>query len=1356
MIRISACQWVQHYAKSRPREGHTDKVREGTAVTTVIVGRGERRKGPEMPCGEILLEPPPELPEVVPDSFQQMLMYLPMVAMAGGMAVAMIGGSGAGTQQYIGGGAMALGMGGMMMGQFGRGKGDRKIRLNGARRDYMRYLGQVRGKVRRAATQQREALEWNGPDPASLWSMTMSSRLWERRPADSDFGNVRIGTGQQRLAVKLVPPDTKPVEDLDPLSAGALRRFVRTHANVPDLPVAICLPSFARVLPTGDPQAVYGLVRAMIAQLVTSHSPDDVRISLCASAERLRWWQWIKWLPHNLHPSEQDAAGPMRLTNQSLRDLEIMLGAEIKDRSPFSPGVSNSDLPYHVVIVDGGEASFESQIAADGINGVAVIDLTATVTPTSDATTLRLKVAREQVDLITRDRIGKDVATRIGTPDSFSLAQADALARQLAPLRPGAAAGPAEDALEANMTLSSLLGIEDPHELDLSTLWRPRAPRHRLRVPIGVDADGRPVEIDIKESAQGGMGPHGLCIGATGSGKSELLRTIVLGLALAHSSEALNFVLVDFKGGATFLGLDGLSHVSAVITNLEDELPLVDRMHDALHGEIVRRQELLRGAGNYASLRDYERDRERGARLKPMPTLCVVLDEFSELLSAKPDFIDLFVMIGRLGRSLGVHLLLASQRLEEGKLRGLDTHLSYRVGLRTFSAMESRVVLGVPDGYELPSQPGNGYLKFDTTGMTRFKAACVSGPVSGDAKTIGRRGRVRHQIVPYSASYIPPQIVEDSAPQHRQQEDQQTTEDSLLDIVVSQLKGQGPPAHQIWLPPLDVPPTLDELLPELSATPEHGFTTAGWQWRGRLQAAAGIVDRPFDQRRDPLWVDLSGAAGNVGAVGAPQSGKSTLLRSLIGSLALLHTPEEVQFYFLDFGGGTLASLAGLPHVGGTATRLATDRVRRTVAEVTDLLERRERMFADLGIDSVASYRRMRASGEVASDGFGDVFLVVDGWLTVRHDYEALETAITTLAARGLGFGIHVIASTNKWSEFRAGIRDLFGTRLELRLGDPYESEINRKLAANVPENSPGRGLTREGLHFLTALPRVDGRAMGNGVDDLTDGVKKFVDTVSAGWTGKRAAQVRLLPDVLPAAALPVVAETGTRVPFGISEDTLSPVYLDFRADAHFLIFGDTECGKSNLLRLISDGITARYTPDEARLVFIDYRRSLLDAAGTEHNIGYAASSAATGPLLNHVREALTKRLPAPDLTPDQLRSRSWWSGSDLFVIIDDYDVVATSSNPLLPIVELLPQARDIGLHVILARSAGGAGRSMFDPVIQRIREMGSPGLVMSGSKDEGTLLGSVKPQQLPAGRGYLAGRRSGVRLVQTALFGEGS
>ena len=414
-----------------------------------------------------------------------------------------------------------------------------------------------------------------------------------------------------------------------------------------------------------------------------------------------------------------------------------------------------------------------------------------------------------------------------------------------------------------------------------------------------------------------------------------------------------------------------------------------------------------------------------------------------------------------------------------------------------------------------------------------------------------------------------------------------------------------------------------------------------------------------------------------------------------------------------------------------------------------MLTRREKEFAQRGIESISAYRRMRASGEIAGDEFGDVFLVVDGWLTLRQDFEQLEEAVTAVAARGLGYGVHVLAATGKWSEFRPAIRDLFGTRLELRLGDPYESEVDRRLAMNVPESSPGRGITRDGLHFLTALPRIDSQPA---TDGLADGAAKLAETVAVAWPGAPAPRVRLLPDAFPVRALPGAAQTGTKIPFGVDESTLSPVLLDFGADAHLLVFGDNECGKSNLLRLIAESVAGRYTPDEARLIFIDYRRSLIDSADTEHRIGYAASSAAAASLISDVREAMTQRLPPPDLTPQQLRSRSWWDGSDLFLIVDDYDLVAGATNPLLPLADLIPQARDIGLHLVLARSAGGAGRAMFDPIIQRVREMGSPGMIMSGSKDEGALLGGVKPQAQPPGRGFFVERRTGSQLVQVALL----
>ncbi|GAA0846704.1 type VII secretion protein EccCa [Streptosporangium amethystogenes subsp. fukuiense] len=1323
-------------------------------MSIVIVRRPERRPAPKPPRGEILLESPPEIPEVQSQGFMAVLTYLPMIAGGAAMGLMFTAGGNSNPIMYVASGLFAVSMMGMTLGQIGRQSGERKQRLNGLRRDYFRYLSQVRKKVRRAAVQQREALEWSGPAPDSLWWVAMSQRLWERRPRDDDFGTVRLGTGVQKLAIQLIPPDSKPVEDLDALSAGALRRFVRAHSTVAGLPVAVALHSFARIKLTGDPPAVRELVRAMIAQMAVFHSPDDMRIMVCASKEWMPQWDWAKWLPHTLHPEETDAAGQVRLMAEDLGELDRMLGSELKERARFKPGASSDALPYHVLIIDGGHVPHDSQLGTDAIQGVTVIDLSESAGPIEEKSTLRLDIQPDGFHMIKIDHAGKESSTRLGDPDQLDFLRLEGLARQLAPLRVSTAkGGETQDVLAMNTSLTDLLGVGDPTRLDASVAWRPRAGRNRLRVPIGLGVDGRLVELDIKESAQGGMGPHGLVIGATGSGKSELLRTLVLGLAITHSSEILNFVLVDFKGGATFLGLDTLSHVSAVITNLEDELPLVDRMYDALHGEMVRRQELLRAAGNYASLRDYERAREQGVDLKPMPTLFVVIDEFSELLSAKPEFIELFVMIGRLGRSLGVHLLLASQRLEEGRLRGLDTHLSYRVGLRTFSAMESRVVLGVADAYELPSAPGNAYLKFDTTGMTRFKAAYVSGPYQVDPHNVATpdgQGPVR-QVVEYGPEFVPVPVVEEprkELPAADGPADRSLV--SLLDVVVNRLNGQGPPAHRIWLPPLGDPPTLAHLLPPLSVTPEFGLSTTGWGGRGRLHAVVGLIDKPFEQRSDPYWLDMSGATGHVGVAGGTQSGKSTVLRTLVTSMALMHTAREVQFYCLDFGGGSLASLEGLPHVGGVASRLDGDRVRRTVAEIATLLEQRERDFTEQGIDSIITYRRQLADGTIEGDGYGDVFLVVDGWLTIRQDFETLEPIITDLAARGLGYGIHVVASTNKWSEFRPGIRDLFGTRVELKLGDAYESEVNRKSALAVPEGIPGRGLTKEGLHFLSALPRIDGVRKA---DDLSVGGRALVHAIRDAWQGPSAPGVRLLPPVLPAETLPDATQTGPgRIPVGIDEATLMPVILDFDTDPHFIVVGDTESGKSNLLRLICESVVARHTPYEARMIVIDYRRSLLDSAVTEHRIGYAASSAAALELINDVRSALLKRLPPADLTPEQLRARNWWQGSDLYIVVDDYDLVATSSNPLQPLAELLPQARDIGLHLIMSRAMGGVGRAMYDPIIQRMKDMASPAVILSGNKDEGFLFGNVRPHPLPPGRGYFVDRKYGARLTQTAFM----
>ncbi|GAB3607786.1 type VII secretion protein EccC [Conyzicola nivalis] len=1306
---------------------------------------------PRVPSGKIPLQAPPEL--VPGDGGSGLLSsMLPMLGSIGAIVMAV---SSAGITGLITGGMFLLSSVGFVAVNGWRQRSQRMSATLGARREYLAYLGELRQTVRVAGKQQRRAANWLNPAPSALTFLAEErTRVWERSTDDADFLSVRVGTSDQPLCVQLEAPELPPLAQLDPVAASAAHRFMLSHEIQKHLPLAASIRDYSRIEVTGNEEEARSFVRAMLLHAATMHHPESVQVAVIADDSVLPQWEWAKWLPHTHSRQVNDGLGPARMIGSNAAEIEDMLPPDLRERPRFGRS-SAAVLPHVIVITDGARIPVSSAIITDdGVQGVTVIDMPARWDDLDNPSNLRIALGQtgKKGDDIQAELITLQAPAVAFVADQISIVESEATARRLMPLFSGTASvAAARSGSTEQMELVDLLGLPDVRDIDFAQAWEGRLERDRLRVPIGQTTDGAPIILDIKESAQQGMGPHGVMIGATGSGKSEVLRTLVLALAMTHSPEQLNFVLVDFKGGATFAGMAGMPHVSAIITNLGEEIALVDRFQDALQGEVVRRQELLRSAGNFANVSDYEKAR-RGGRtdLAPLPALLIVADEFSELLSAKPEFVDSFINIGRVGRSLQVHLLLASQRLEEGKLRGLDTYLSYRVGLRTFSAAESRSILGVPDAYTLPQQPGVGFLKSDTETMDQFRAAYVSGPPkrrkrAAAAKATGHDAAADVELFTASPVWRAAPIESAAEPEIEFLGEPEETR-STFEIAVERMSGFGPAAHQVWLPPLTVPASLDELMPDLAVDPQLGLVSQGWRNAGGLTIPIGIVDIPLEQRRESLTVSLGGAAGHMAIVGGPLSGKSTLLRTTVAALSLTHTPLEVQFYVIDFGGGSFAGLTDFPHISGVATRSEPDVVRRTVAEVTSIVNAREVYFRQNNIDSIQTYRQRRAEGLV-DDGYGDIFLVVDGWATLRAEFEALEGQIQAIAARGLTYGVHVIITAARWLDVRTNIKDLIGTRIELRLGDASDSEIDRKAAGNVPAGTPGRGLSPRKLQMLTALPRIDdsgdASSLAKGIDDLVARAKQ-------GWTGAPGPKLRLLPELITLDEVRALAPADNRqILLGVDEADLAPFGIDPMAEPHLFLYGDSDSGKSSMLRAYAHEIMRLWGPNEAKIFVLDYRRALLGEIPKDYLGAYLTAHDMAMSGVNELATFFQSRIPGPDVTPEQLRTRSWWKGAEGFILVDDYDLVATSQgNPLAALAPLLAQATDLGLHVVLTRRTGGAGRAAYDPIIQRMTDLGTTGILLSGNPEEGQLIGKVKAMPAVPGRAQIVSRDRGLVSAQ--------
>lgn len=1203
---------------------------------------------------------------------------------------------------------------------------DQRREWAATRKRYLESIERAREEALSAAAIQRAGLEGLYPDGPTLQRLVSDGEgVWERRRCDLDFGSVRLGVGDVPTARRVSVSDNGQVAlDPDAELATAAEELVDQTKVLADAPVVVPLTTLGVVAVVGGAEEARGLIGSWLLELAATCAPGDLRFAGLADYRSGVAWDWVKWLPHCRDPQGGEGFGRARRSftmapQVFAAEVAALVRQRLETSTRSEPGdigspAMSAQWDHVVVVVDGWYPGMlrelEALMALAPSVGVTVLVRVETpdLVPEHCGATVFFDGPRRVRYLEAGPGARVEVAVK---PDKVDTAVAEAVARHLAPLRlrdQGAGVSYGD-----SVRLTDLLGAEDPlaavdstRPLDLAQ--GSSVPENLLTTPIGRDDTGAPVVLNLREAAAGGMGPHGILVGATGSGKSELLKSLAAGLAVGHDPSLLNLLLVDFKGGAAFAGLERLPHVAGLVTNLADESDLITRVREALSGELERRQRVLRDSGNLGSIREYHRT--GGTEL---PYLVVMVDEFGELLAAEPDFVETFNAIGRLGRSLGIHLLLATQRLDEGRVRTLDPHLRYRIGLRTYTAGESRSVLGTAAAYELPPVPGLGYLKVDERTL-RFKAAITTLPYRHEREPPDQGEPFRVLTLTGGDDEVDTALKLDDDCEVRTQ----------LDVVVDAVAQRATTtARPVWLAPLPNQLTLGQMNP--AGTP---LRQAG--------VAIGLVDRPRAQLQLPLRWNPWERHGNLGIVGAPRTGKSTFLTSLI--LGTVAADPTVQIYCLDMGGGSLHPLRGLPQVGAMLGPGEPEVAARLLRDLRTVIAERE------------ASRRDDLTHRPPT-----LVVVVDNIGLLRQTAPDLEPELAAIATTGLQHQVHLVLAAHRWYDIRPQLLDALTFKLELRLGDPVETLTNRTAARSLPVDRPGRGLTSEGELFQAVLPEWDPVPDPLGPHH---GVAGAVAAEAGRGGATRAPRIASLPSLVHAREVAgLAAEAGSTPPdpqrwlLGVSEFRNQPVELAPLAQGfHLLVYGDGQSGKTTILGRLLQYLRTRSASGQVRVHLVDPSRTLIDQADLASS--YSVSAGATEKLATRLLQELSERVPSEEATLTELRSNRGWEGPQDLLVVDDYDaLVSAMGSPLAPLAELIPRAGDIGLHLVVARRVAGVQRNAFEPFSQRLRDLRPPTLILSGTPDEGPLTAGVSARTMPPGRGRLVTATRPLQLIQCCL-----
>lgn len=1324
-----------------------------------------KRNRLEIPRAEVAIAPPghkPSKPETSPLSFA-----LPAAFTVIGLVVMVIlstQGSGSGLMISM---AFSLPM---MLGSYivsflnfrnGKRKYERELKERETR--YTAELGRIDQQLTALRSETQRAMIHSAPLPDECQVIVEKrdpSRMWARQSFDDDFLDARLGVGDKRSQIVVTPPSHSTATDIDSL-IDAAQALAQAHQLLKGVPIVLPL---ARAMVTGlcgDRAAVLNTVRTLLVQVATHHSPEDVRIVVLFPEHEAPQWTWTRWLPHVW--SEDRDRRYLACTKSQAHDLIAYLGQRLEARrASADPAMAGLllDRPrpaYLFVLADPAllqdepiAATLLKPAASQCIYSVFVVDRSGHLPPQCKAWA---EVKSDGLQGTVTDQSDPAGARPLAyEPDAVTLEMADRFARTLAPVR--IRAGRGGSVLPDVVTIYEILGIHEPAELGILQRWETHDPSLSMAVPVGRRAGGDLQYWDLQE-ARGGepsldrwQGPNALVAGTVGSGKSELLRSLLLSLASHMHPHRVCFVLLDFKTpGLVDDVVCRLPHTLNAITDLQ--IALVPRALESLRNELRRRESLFEEASRLSGqpvkgLQAYQELHEAGVIGVPLPYLILVVDEFARLRQDLPDALDHFVAIAIAGRAFGFRMVLATQK-PSGIVTGqIDANTQYRACLRVAKVEDSREVVG-DDEAAYFTRAGRVHWRVGQmsaqTYQSAYPGAAIPTAILSEPALVERIERI--DFDGRRATLSSDEAKAESAKPPSQYE-------TLVTYIENTAAAAGlQRLAPVWLEPL--PAVLPQaLLPVDSAW-------NGYEWRRHdrwLSPVIGLRDNPATQTQPPLTVDLARFGHLFLCAGAAASARMAL-RVLIERLVGDHSPDDVHLYLLDLGSSGLQVFTDLPHTGAVIRAAETRRLRRLFRWLSEEAARRRERLDTCGKATLAQYR---ASG--LQPTLPAIVVVVDNPGALKDPTGEMMEIVTTLTAPGQNVGIHVIISgdTNVQSsgDLWKALNNVQSLRLALQLDGPLQY---RDIVGQYPDtvvlsrDTVGRGLTKSDgvLECQVAEPSDE------------------ADLIQTGQAMVRAAravgccvpqQIRDLPDevrlgdLLPGTTLDRWrGQDGTmplRIPVGLDDASLEVSYLGIEEEGpHYLITGPLGGGKTTALRAWSLALAETYPKSVIRFALMDTMSASLAALkDLPHTLYYGTTLAEHQGVLQDLKQTLETRTKAAQQHPRPL----------ILVVADDYQYLKLESEAVMTALKDLALRGVLwGIRVALAAESGAF--SNWDDLPKQVLASGS-GLFV-GSTDiakDGdvfglSMTGPDSRQKLIPGRGYLIRRRT-PRLVQIATPGD--